>query len=127
MEGLSAYLRTEQDYVVYRRQYLAGPLGVMAHQVVASKAGEERRGQRGRTARSRERSGYTAAIELPQLSWTLAVRDAQGEAATVQLEPARTEPTLITGPVLVEWAQEAVRLMLAMEKEFHKLAGGTPL
>ncbi|XP_058225789.1 uncharacterized protein LOC131334672 isoform X2 [Rhododendron vialii] len=131
---LAAFLRPECDYAVYRRQYLAGPLGVLTHRAVVSEvleAGLEHRGAssrpRGETPRSRERTSYAAVGGLPRLSWTLAVRDAQGEAATIQFEAARTEPAQITGPVPVEWVEEAVRLMLAMEKEFHKIAGGTPL
>ncbi|KAI8559672.1 hypothetical protein RHMOL_Rhmol04G0191800 [Rhododendron molle] len=32
-----------------------------------------------------------------------------------------------TAQVPIEWAREAARLMLAMEKEFHKITSGTPL
>ncbi|XP_058215746.1 uncharacterized protein LOC131326861 [Rhododendron vialii] len=64
---------------------------------------------------------------LPRLSWTLTVRDAQGEEAIVWFEPARTEPAEIIGPAPMEWVQEAVRLMKAMEKEFHKIVGGASL
>ncbi|KAI8547406.1 hypothetical protein RHMOL_Rhmol07G0193100 [Rhododendron molle] len=110
--------------------HLARPLGVierMAVQSEALEAGQERQGQRGRSSCSRERNVYAAATGLPQLSWILPVRDSQGEAAEVHHEPARTEPAEITGPVPVEWVREAARLILAMEKAFHKIAGGTPL
>ncbi|KAI8565767.1 hypothetical protein RHMOL_Rhmol03G0287100 [Rhododendron molle] len=106
------------------------PLGVielMAVRKEAAEAGVERRGQRGRSSRSRGRNVYARATGLPQLSWTLPMRDAQGEAAEVRFGPSRTEPAEITGPVPIEWAQEAARLMLAMEKAFHRIAGGTPL
>ncbi|XP_058192065.1 uncharacterized protein LOC131309448 [Rhododendron vialii] len=114
----SAFLRPECAYAIYQRQYLAEPLRVMTHQAVvgvAMEARQERRGQssrsKGETAHSRERSNYAVATGLPRLSWTLAVRDAQGEATIVPSE----------------WAEEAFHLMLAMEKEFHKIASGTPL
>ena len=98
----AAFLRRGRDYAVYRRQYLAGPLGVVEHRAVqeeALAAGEERRGRRSRTGRSRERSEYAAATGLRQLSWTLQVRDPRGEAAEVRFEPARTEPAEVTGLV----------------------------
>ncbi|XP_058217462.1 protein MAINTENANCE OF MERISTEMS-like [Rhododendron vialii] len=44
-EGFAAFLRPERDYAVYRRQYLARPLGVLEHKAVESEAleaGEER-------------------------------------------------------------------------------------
>ncbi|KAI8568370.1 hypothetical protein RHMOL_Rhmol02G0193200 [Rhododendron molle] len=66
----------------------------------AMEAGEERRSYRGRP---------------------------QGEAAVIHFELERTKPEQITGLVPIEWAREAARLMLAMEKEFHKIASGTPL
>ncbi|KAI8530372.1 hypothetical protein RHMOL_Rhmol11G0053000 [Rhododendron molle] len=67
------------------------------------------------------------AMEAGQESRGQRVRDAQGKAATVEFEVARTKPARIAGLVLADWAEEAVRLMLAMEKEFHKIASGTPL
>ncbi|KAI8538349.1 hypothetical protein RHMOL_Rhmol09G0096000 [Rhododendron molle] len=128
-EAASSFTRPGRDYAIYQRQHLARPLGViecMAVQNEALEAGQERQCQRGRSSRSRERNVYAAATGLPQLSWTLAVWDSQGEEAMVHHELARTEPAEITGPVPVEWGREVARLILAMEKAFHKIAGGTP-
>ncbi|KAI8572277.1 hypothetical protein RHMOL_Rhmol01G0185700 [Rhododendron molle] len=79
-----------QWYLGDRRQHLARAFGEMAHQAVASKAmeaGLERQDQSSRSrdggVHLRERLSYAAVIGLPQLSWTLAVRDVQGEAATI--------------------------------------------
>jgi hypothetical protein len=95
-------LRPGRDYAVYQRQRLAGVLGVVEHRSVqaeALRASEERTGRRSRTGRSRERCVYAAATGLHRLSWTLQVRDPQGEAAEVCFEPARAEPAEVTGPV----------------------------
>jgi hypothetical protein len=100
-EGVAPLLRVRRDYAVYRRQYLAGPVGVMEHMAVRAEAWAaeaERQGRRRRGDRE-ERSTYAAATGLRQLSWTLSVRDSQGEAAELRFEPARTEPPEVTGPV----------------------------
>ncbi|KAI8559737.1 hypothetical protein RHMOL_Rhmol04G0197600 [Rhododendron molle] len=63
----------------------------------------------------------------PELLWKVDVVDHQGNLAEVELVPARIEPAAVTVQVPVEWVNEAVRRMLALENVVRRAAQGMPL
>ncbi|KAI8555030.1 hypothetical protein RHMOL_Rhmol05G0142500 [Rhododendron molle] len=63
----------------------------------------------------------------PELPWKVKVVDSQGNPAKVQLVPARVEPAAVTVQVPVEWVNEAVRRMLALENVVRRAVSGMPL
>ncbi|KAI8559817.1 hypothetical protein RHMOL_Rhmol04G0204300 [Rhododendron molle] len=63
----------------------------------------------------------------PELPWKVKVVDSQGNLAEVQLVPVRVEPAAVTVQVPVEWVNEAVRRMLALENVVRRAASGMPL
>ncbi|KAI8542634.1 hypothetical protein RHMOL_Rhmol08G0152900 [Rhododendron molle] len=61
------------------------------------------------------------------MPWKVKVVDSHGNQAEVQLVPARVEPTVVTIQVPVEWVNEAIRRMLALENVVRRAASGMPL
>lgn len=62
----------------------------------------------------------------PEMPWNIAVVDTQGNPGEIQLIPARVEPAPVTVQVPIEWVNEAVRHMLAMENVIRRAASGIP-
>ncbi|XP_058216522.1 uncharacterized protein LOC131327401 [Rhododendron vialii] len=122
------------DYATYQRERLAGPLRVRDFREVQSQAhgaAEERRaaGEKEKGGKGRVRRSLSGPVRggPPELLWKIAVVDSQGNPAELHLAPARVEPTPITVPVPTEWANEAVRRMLALENIVRRTASGLPL
>ena len=100
---LVRFLRPERDYTAYQRDFLAGPLGVRALREVwsqASGAAEERRaaGDIKRGGEGRVRRGLSRPVRggPPEMTWKVAVIDAQGNPGEIHLAPARMEPAPVT-------------------------------
>ncbi|KAI8559581.1 hypothetical protein RHMOL_Rhmol04G0185500 [Rhododendron molle] len=103
---LPCYLHPEMDYAAYQRDRLARPLGVRARREVQEQAREaaaERRAaaeiQRGGEGHVRCKVSRPIVGGPPELLWKVDVVDSQGNPAEVP----------------VEWVNEAVRRMLALE------------
>ncbi|KAI8568229.1 hypothetical protein RHMOL_Rhmol02G0182400 [Rhododendron molle] len=118
----------------YQRDHLARPLGVRARREVqeqAREAGAERRAaaeiQREGERRVRCKESRPVVGGPPELLWKVDVVDSQGNPAKVQLAPARVEPAAVTVQVPVEWVNEAIRRMLALENMVRRAASGFPL
>ncbi|KAI8551458.1 hypothetical protein RHMOL_Rhmol06G0187500 [Rhododendron molle] len=113
---------------------MARPLGVRARREIqeqARQAGAEKRAAaevpRGGESRVRRRENRPVVGRPPELLWKVDVVDHQGNPAEVELVPARTELTAVTVQVPVEWVNEAVRRMLALENVVRRAAYGFPL
>ncbi|KAI8572472.1 hypothetical protein RHMOL_Rhmol01G0201600 [Rhododendron molle] len=115
---LTRHLRFGMDYAANQRDHLARPLGVRARREVqeqAREAGAERRAaaeiQRARECRVRHSVSRPVVGGPQELLWKVDVVDSQGNPAEVP----------------VEWVNEAVRRMLALENVVRRAASGMPL
>ncbi|KAI8572910.1 hypothetical protein RHMOL_Rhmol01G0237700 [Rhododendron molle] len=81
--------------------------------------------RKGGECRQRRRESRPVVGGPPKLLWKVDVVDHQGNPTEVELVPARIEPAAVTVPV--EWVNEAIRRMLALENVVRRAAQGMPL
>ncbi|KAI8560040.1 hypothetical protein RHMOL_Rhmol04G0223900 [Rhododendron molle] len=74
-----------------------------------------------------QQTNYNVELVLRDPRVHIANTWAEGNPAEVQLVPARIEPAAVTVQVPVEWVNEAVRRMLALENVVRRAAYGFPL
>ncbi|KAI8562215.1 hypothetical protein RHMOL_Rhmol03G0017400 [Rhododendron molle] len=114
--------------------HLARPLGVRAHRELQDQARDaavERRAaaerQKGKKVRVKRPKSRPVIGRPPELLWKVDVVDSQGNTTEVELVPALREPAAVTVQVPIEWVNEALRRMLALENLVRRAAQGMPL
>ncbi|XP_058217371.1 uncharacterized protein LOC131328443 [Rhododendron vialii] len=85
--------------------------------------------ERHRGGEGRVRRGLSGPVVggPPKMSWKIVVVDTQGNPAEIRLVPARVELAPVTNPVPIEWVNEVIRRMLAMENVIRRAVSGMPL